>query len=382
MKVPQFDAKLQFELLKSELLETVERVLASGGYILGIEVEAFEREIAQYLGVDHAVGVASGTDALWLALKSVGIGPSDYVLTTPFTFFATASAILNTGAQPIFADIDPRTYNIDPDEVKAVMEGRSQVYLRLGIDPGRIKAIIPVHLYGQPAEMNALIELARQFGVFVIEDAAQALGADYIGEKVGGLGHLGCFSFFPTKNLGAFGDGGLVCTNNGNLAERLRMLRVHGLREKYHHKLIGTNSRLDALQAALLRVKLSYLDEWIQARRRHAIAYDFAFHDVPGIVTPFGAQGRHHAYHQYTVRVIGGRRDALHGFLKELGIGTAIYYPVPVHLQSALHYLGHRQGDFPGAETACLEALSLPIYPELTEAHREEVIHTIREFLK
>lgn len=380
MKVPLFDATRQYQRLREELLAAAERVLASGRYILGEEVETFEREVAAYLGVKHAIGVASGTDALWLSLKALGMGPGDFVLIPPFTFFATASAVLNIGAVPIFADIDPRTFNLDPVKVEEALEGKNPVWQRLGIDPKRVKAMIPVHLYGQPADMDELMDIARRYNLWVIEDTAQAMGGVYKGKKAGTIGHLGGFSFFPTKNLGAFGDGGLVATNDDDLAQKVRMLRAHGSRKKYHHETVGTNSRLDALQAALLRVKLRHLDEWIEARRRIAARYTKAFHEVGGLVPPYEAPDRKHTYHQYTVRVLGGQRDALQGALREAGVGTAVYYPGPVHLQKALEGFGYRPGDFPHAEEACREVLSLPIFPELAENEIGYIIQSIHEW--
>ena len=381
MQVPVFDLKRQAEGLKPELMAAVERVLMSGRYILGAEVEAFEQEMGAYLGVNHAIGVASGTDALWLSLKALGIGPGDKVLTTPLTFFATASAILNTGAEPVFADIDPSTFNLDPDQVQEALQGRSSVYRRLDLRSETIKAMMPVHLFGQSADIDALASLAQEHGDLpIVEDAAQALGAQYGDRKVGSLGHLGCFSFFPTKNLGGFGDGGLVATNQEATAQQLRLLRAHGSRAKYHHELIGSNSRLDAMQAALLRVKLQHLDSWVASRRSLAAAYDEILEDMNGLQEPYQAPGRTHTYHQYTVRVQGGRRDELQEFLRLRGIGTSVYYPIPLHLQPALRSLGYKEGDFPQAEQACAEVLSLPMFPEMTADERSWTIQSIRSF--
>ena len=380
MQVPLFDNTRQFQALRAPLLESLERVLVSGQYILGTEVESFEREAAEYLGVKHAIGVASGTDALWLALRALGIGPSDRVLTTPFTFFATASAILNTGAKPAFADIDPDSFNLSAREVRRVLEGQSETNERLGIRPDSIKAIIPVHLYGQAADMDELMELSREYGLVVVEDVAQAFGAEYKGVRVGGLGDLGCYSFFPTKTLGGFGDGGLVVTNNDNLADQVRLLRSHGSRPKYYHHLSGGNSRLDAIQATMLRVKLPYLDEWIQARQDHASAYETELRNLAGLLTPYRAPHRTHTYHQHTIRVLHDERDELQAFLKASGVGTEVYYPVPMHLQSALGSEGYRKGDFPNAELACDEVLSLPIFPEMTVEERKYVTTRIVEY--
>jgi len=380
MKVPPFDLTRQFENLKEELINAVNKVLASGRYILGPEVEAFEKEVANYLGVKHAIGVASGTDALWLSLKALGVGPGDLVLTTPFTFFATASAILNTGATPVFADINPLTFNLDPEKVKEALEGRSPVWQRLGLKPEKVKVILPVHLYGQAADMDALLEIARQYDLKVVEDAAQAMGTKYKGQKVGSFGEFGCFSFFPTKNLGAFGDGGLVVTQDDELAEKVRMLRAHGSKPKYYHHLVGTNSRLDAIQAAILRVKLPHLDKWIEARRNIANIYDSLLGKVEKVKIPYRASYSYHTFHQYTLRILNGQRDELRSYLKEKGIGTGIYYPLPVHLQPVLKPFGYIEGDFPEAEKACKEVLSLPMWPELTEDEARYVAQTVKDY--
>lgn len=370
MKIPILDLKRQYQSIKAEIDSAIARVIESGQFILGPEVEAFEREVAQYLGVKHAIGVASGTDALWLALKAAGIGPGDTVIVPSFTFFATAGAVCNVGATPAFADIDPQTFNINPQHVRHLLETDRQLR-------ERAKAIIPVHLYGQPAEMDDILEIAQEYKLTVIEDAAQAIGARYRENTVGALGHLGCFSFFPTKNLGAYGDGGLVVTNDDALAERVRLLRVHGSKPKYYHHLVGTNSRLDALQAAILRVKLAHLDQWTRARQKLAAHYDHALSRLPGVMTPYKAPERTHIYHQYTIRVLGGRRDALQKFLKEHGISTEIYYPLPLHLQPCFQHLGYREGQLPESERASREVLSLPIFPELTIAEQEHVTQII-----
>lgn len=374
MNIPILDLKRQYQSIKTEIDSAIARVIESGQFILGPEVEAFECAVAQYLGAKHAIGVASGTDALWLALKAANIGPGDRVIVPSFTFFATAGAVCNVGATPIFADIDPQTFNIDPDSVRNLLESNAQIR-------EKTKAIIPVHLYGQPAEMDEILELAQRYELTVIEDAAQAIGARYKDRTVGTLGHLGCFSFFPTKNLGAYGDGGLVITNDDALAERVRMLRVHGSKPKYYHHIVGTNSRLDALQAAILRVKLAHLDEWTRARQHIAAQYDTAFSQLKGLTVPYRAPERTHIYHQYTIRVLGGRRDALQKFLKEHGISTEIYYPLPLHLQPCFAHLGYREGQLPESERASREVLSLPIFPELTMEEQERVIKAIQKFL-
>ena len=332
------------------------------------------------MGAAHAVGVASGTDALWLALKASGVGPGRRVLTTPFTFFATASAIVNAGAEPVFADVDPQTCNLDPDRVRAVLERASEPHRRLRIDPETIVSILPVHLFGQSVDGEALTKLASDRDLTVVEDAAQALGGKYQGGKVGCLGDAACFSFFPTKNLGGFGDGGMVVTDRGDLAERVRVLRAHGASRGRHHEVVGTNSRLDALQAALLAVKLTHVDGWISARRAVAAGYQCGLDGIDGLGLPQPAPDRSHTYHQYTVRVGDGRRDALSALLRAGGIETTVYYPVPLHLQRALRGLGYEAGDFPEAEQASREVLSLPMFPELRPEEVEEVVSTVREF--
>ena len=375
MRVPLLDLKRQYRAIQPEIDAAIARVVGSGQYILGPEVEAFEREIAHYLGAEHAIGVASGTDALWLALKAVGVGPGDKVIVPGFTFGATASAVCNTGAEPVFVDIDPRTFNIDPKHVRETLESHPELQ-------ERVKAIIPVHLYGQPADMDEILALAREYDLFVIEDAAQAIGAEYKGKKVGTLGHLGCFSFFPTKNLGAYGDGGLVTTNDEELADRVRLLRVHGARPKYYHHLVGTNSRLDALQAAILRVKLPHLEGWTRARQEHAAYYDERLAGIEGIEIPYRAPDRTHIYHQYTLRVGGGLRDDLQQYLTGAGIGTAVYYPTPLHLQPCFRPLGYREGELPESERASREVLSLPMFPELTGEETGAVAERVQEGLK
>jgi len=375
VRVPLLDLKRQYRAIQPEIDAAIARVVGSGQYILGPEVEAFEREIAHYLGAEHAIGVASGTDALWLALKAVGVGPGDKVIVPGFTFGATASAVCNTGAEPVFVDIDPRTFNIDPKHVRETLESHPELQ-------ERVKAIIPVHLYGQPADMDEILALAREYDLFVIEDAAQAIGAEYKGKKVGTLGHLGCFSFFPTKNLGAYGDGGLVTTNDEELADRVRLLRVHGARPKYYHHLVGTNSRLDALQAAILRVKLPHLEGWTRARQEHAAYYDERLAGIEGIEIPYRAPDRTHIYHQYTLRVGGGLRDDLQQYLTGAGIGTAVYYPTPLHLQPCFRPLGYREGELPESERASREVLSLPMFPELTGEETGAVAERVQEGLK
>ncbi len=375
MTVPLFDAQREFTAQAADLEDAALRVLRSGRYISGTEVAALEADCASYIGVRHALGCASGTDALELALRSLGIGPGDSVLTSPFTFFATVSAVLAVGARPVFCDIDPVTFNLDPTSARAVLEGRDPALQRLGVDPATIRAMIPVHLYGLPADVDAVGELAADHGIKVIEDAAQAIGASVRGTHVGTFGNVGCFSFFPTKNLGAFGDGGLVITNDDDVADRIRLLRAHGSRERYFHEIAGTNSRLDEIQAAMLSVRLRGLDAAIEARTVHADAYDELLADA-GVTLPDRGADRRHAFHLYVIR--SDDRDALREHLASQGIGTAVYYPVPAHLQAALGDTGYAAGDFPQAERASHEVLALPLFPTLTRAEIEDVAAAVR----
>lgn len=380
LHVPSFDLVKQIEDLKSELIACIERVLVSGRFILGPEVESFEREVAEYLEVKHAVGVANGTDALWLALKALGVGSGDKVLTSPFSFFSTAGAIVNAGAQPVFVDIDPQTLNILPDRVREVLEGRSELHRELGVELDAIKAIMPVHLFGQAADMSVLQQLARDYGLVMVEDAAQAIGAEHREKKVGTFAELGCFSFFPTKNLGAFGDGGLVVTKDETLASRVRILRVHGASQKHFHEIDGTNSRLDSLQAALLRLRLHHLDRWTAQRQRHATLYTELLSGIDWITTPQPVEDQRHVYNQYTIRVHGRRREGLKSYLAQRGVETTEYYPLPLHLQPALQYLGYEKGAFPQAERASQQVLSLPMFPELASDQIEWVASSIKAF--
>ena len=399
--IPFLDLTRQYGSLRSEIDAAVLEVVRSGKYILGPYVKRFEDEIAEYVGAEHAIGVASGTDALLLSLKALGIGPGDGVIVPSFTFFATAGVVHNLGAIPIFADIDPRTFNIDPASVRDILESP---YPNNPTDPTNstnptnpidsIRAIIPVHLYGQPADMNEIIAIAREYGLYVIEDAAQAIGATYRTTNPnqpnepnkpnelpsGIIGHLGCFSFYPTKNLGGYGDGGMIVTSDDGLAERLRLLRVHGAKPKYYHRLVGTNSRLDAIQAAILSVKLKHLDDWSRARSELADRYDDALKGIEGVVTPYRAPGRSHIFHQYTIRVLDDRRDELRDHLKKEGIGTMIYYPLPLHLQGCFADLGYSEGDLPESERASREVLSLPIFPELKNEEIDRLLESIRAF--
>jgi dTDP-4-amino-4,6-dideoxygalactose transaminase len=385
--VPLLDLQAQFAQIRAEVMPAIDQVCASQHFILGAHVHALEEEIAGYCGASAGIGVSSGTDALLLALMALGIGTGDEVITSPFTFFATAGTIARTGARPVFCDIDPLTFNLSPAAVQAfidercVRQGSRLVNRATG---GRVKALMPVHLYGQSADMDPLMAMARQHGLKVIEDAAQAIGTDYTnGQRVGTFGDVGCFSFFPSKNLGAFGDAGLCTTNDAELAESMRVLRVHGGKPKYFHAVIGGNFRIDELQAAVLRVKLKYLDGWTEGRQRNAAYYDSAFADAglgQKLRTPAAIEGGRHIFNQYVVRV--QRRDALKQRLAERNIGTEIYYPVPLHLQACFEYLNYRAGDFPHSELAAQETLALPIYPELERAQLAHVVATIAEFYR
>jgi dTDP-4-amino-4,6-dideoxygalactose transaminase len=383
MKVPLHDLYSQYQLIRDEVRNAVERVFESQQFVLGPEVAALEEEVAKYSQTKFAIGCASGSDALLLALMSCGLGPGDEVITTPFSFFATASAIARLGARPVFVDIDEQTFNINPSLVAGAVTGRT-------------KAIVPVHIYGQCAQMDPLIEVSRQGGrrtgdkevgdpIPIIEDAAQAIGAEDRGRRAGSMGTIGCFSFYPSKNLGGAGDGGMLVTNDPEHARRLRMLRVHGEEQKYHHQVVGINSRLDSLQAAVLRVKLRHLEAWAQARQRNAQQYELMFGDSglsEKIEVPFVAKGARHVFHQFVVRVHEGKRDALLEHLLEHGVGTGVYYPVPLHLQECFAFLGYQEGDFPLAERAVKETLALPIYPELSDDQQDYVVSTIAKFFR
>jgi len=375
MKVPMLDLRAQYRSIQEEIEGALREVLESGQFILGPQVEALEREVAAYCGCSFAVGVASGTDALHLALRACGVGPGDGVITSPFTFIATAEAISYVGAVPLFADIDPRSFNLDPNRVEDLLRGRARASVR-GSE-ARIKALLPVHLYGRAADMTALGELASAWDLKLIEDCAQAIGSEHSGRRVGSFGQMGCFSFFPTKNLGAYGDGGMITTDDPALAERVRRLRQHGSRIRYLHEELGFNSRLDEIQASILRVKLRYLDSWIEGRRRIAQLYRQSL-DWGPIQTPEDDPAGRHIYHQFTLRV--PRRDDLKEHLQKKGIATMIYYPLPLHLQKAYTHLGYREGDLPQSEKAAREVLSLPIYPELSPEQVGFVARTIREF--
>lgn len=368
MAVPLLDLKSQYAAIRDEVHAAVDRVLESQEFILGPEVAALEMQVAEYCGCEHAVGVSSGSDALLAALMAVELRPGDEVITSPYTFYATVGSIVRLGAKPVFVDIDPDTYNLDSGHVEAALSPRTRV-------------ILPVHLFGQMADMDPLLDLAAARNLVVIEDAAQAIGAEYKGRRAGSLGHLGCFSFFPSKNLGGYGDGGMVTTNDADLAGRVRQLRSHGAQTKYTHTLVGGNFRLDALQAAVLGAKLPHLDAWTAARRRNADTYRALFADAePGrppypISLPAEAAARRHVYHQFVVQ--SPRRNALLERLREQQIGAAVYYHTPLHIQPCFADLGYEAGDFPRCEAAAARSVALPIYPELTHAMQEEVVRAV-----
>lgn len=363
MKIPFLDIRLQNEALKNEIDTAIHDVIASGAFAGGPFVAQFERDFAAYCGSEHAVGVGSGTDALWLALLGLGVGPGDEVITVPSTFMATAEAITYCGARPVFVDIDPKTYTMDPAKLEGAITSRT-------------KAIIPVHLFGQPADMDPIMDVARIHRLFVIEDACQAHGAEYGGRKVGTIGDAGCFSFYPGKNLGAFGEAGAVVTTNGQLRDSMRILRDHGQIRKYHHTMVGWNCRMDGIQAAVLRVKLRHLDQINRLRCNRALEYDEALADVEPVIAPFKAPAVTHVYHLYAIRV--QNRDAVIHDLAEKGIGTGIHYPIPIHLQEAYRSLGYGTGDFPVAEQCASEFISLPMYPELPANQIPIVVEALR----
>jgi dTDP-4-amino-4,6-dideoxygalactose transaminase len=375
MKVPLLDLKAQFKTIKKEVLETAEELFESQYFILGPRVTALEKEIAEYCTSNHAVGVSSGTDALLISLMAMDIAYQDTVITTPYTFFATAGSISRTGARPIFVDIDPDTYNISPECLERAIDSMPRTERK------NLKAVIPVHLYGQCADMAPILEICEKYDFAVIEDAAQAIGAEYRGKRAGSMGDFGCFSFFPSKNLGAFGDGGMVTTNSDDFYDKLCTLRAHGSRPKYYHKLIGGNFRLDAFQAAVVSIKLKYLDQWTKARQKNAENYRSLFKhlDLENVVQlPFEKEDRH-IYNQFVIRV-KERRDDLRKFLNDAGIGTEVYYPVPMHLQDCFSDLNYKKGDFPAAEHAALHTVALPIYPELSDDQIEYVVEKIKAF--
>ena len=370
LKVPLLDLQAQYRPLRDEILAAIERVCDSQRFIMGPEITALEEEMARLLDVRHAIAVSSGTDALLLALMALDIKTGDEVITPTYSFFATAGAIVRLGARPVLVDIDPATFNLVPDLVEAAVTPRT-------------KAMIPVHLFGLAADMDPLLDIASRKHIAVVEDAAQAIGATYKSRLLGGLGALGCFSFFPSKNLGAFGDAGLVTTNDDGLAKRARLLRTHGMEPKYYHHLVGANFRMDALQAAVLRVKTPHLHAWTEGRRANAQRYRALFRDaglLDQVVLPVEPPDRRHIFNQFVIRT--AERDALKAHLDERGIGTEIYYPVPFHLQPCFSDLGHRRGDFPQAEQAAADSLALPIYGELTAAQQEVVVAAVGEFVQ
>jgi len=362
MQVPILDLKAQYDTIKQEIGEAIDKVLDKQHFILGPEVKALEKEIAEYCGCKYGIGVASGTDALILGLRACGVGPGDEVIVPPFTFIATADAVSALGAKPVFADIEADTFNLDPKDIEPRITPRT-------------KAIVPVHLYGQSADMDPLLALASSYNLSVVEDTAQALGATYKGRRTASMGTVGCISFFPSKNLGGYGDGGMVVTNSEEIYRHLISLRAHGSTRKYFSEEQGWNSRLDELQAAILRVKLRHLDGWGEGRRKVADRYDALLAPLNQVITPRRTSFGNHVFHQYTVRV--PHRDQLQKRLGEYGVSTMVYYPVPIHLQPIYAELGYREGDFPQTEAACREALSLPIFPELTTGQSEYVAEAL-----
>jgi dTDP-4-amino-4,6-dideoxygalactose transaminase len=409
-EVPFLDLKAQYSNIQQEIQSAINGVVESQYFIMGPEVSSFEEQMADYCNVSYAVSCASGSDALLLSLMALDIGRGDAVITTPYTFFATAGAIAHLGATPVFLDIRPDSYNLDPDQVEKFLSDNHPLNKELQVKRKDVKAVIPVHLYGQPTDMDPIMELAQQNNIAVIEDAAQAIGAEYKNRSVGSIGEFGCFSFFPSKNLGGYGDGGLITTNDDHMAEKLAKLRLHGAKPKYHHSIVGINSRLDALQAAILKVKLKYLDEWSQARREKALFYNQLFKEADlaadtdrlnvlyrqengptlgnkstKIVLPQEIQGTpnrggRHIYHQYIIRT--DFRSEIMEALKAHNIGYSVYYPLPLHEQECFAYLGYESDDCPVAHHASETTLALPVYPELCGQEQRYVVDTIRETLK
>lgn len=370
MKIPILDLQAQYKTIKKEIDAAIKTVIAESSFIGGKHVEELENNIASYCGTKYAVALNSGTDALYLALWALGIGKGDEVITSPFSFFATAEVIAKVGAKPVFVDIDPATFNINPELIEEKITKNT-------------RAIIPVHLFGQTAEMDRINDLAKRYGFFVIEDACQAIGARYKGKKAGNLGDVGCFSFFPSKNLGAYGDGGILTTNHQSLATKVKMLHNHGSKVKYYNDEIGVSSRLDGLQAAILNVKLRHLDKWNKERNRIAQTYDKLLSNIPWVSLPSHqplATSHQHVFHQYTIRITNGKRDKLRTSLAENGIQTMVYYPIALHLLKAMEYLGYKKGSLPAAEKACEEVLSLPMYPELKESVINIIAKSISDF--
>jgi len=386
MNIPMLDLKAQYESIKDEVNQKVLDTLSSQRFILGPEVEALEQELAEYSGTEFACGVSSGSDALIIALMTLGIGQGDSVVTTPFTFFATAGAIVRVGAKPVFCDIQEETFNIDPDSLREVL------HTRFRDGDQNLKAVIPIHLYGQCVDMTGILELAEKYNLYVVEDAAQAIGAEYPAQeglkRACAMGHLGILSFFPSKNLGGFGDGGMVLTSDEELVRRLKLLRTHGSKNKYFYDTVGGNFRLDALQAAILRVKLKHLNGWHEARMQNALYYDQKFIEsglvengsvqIPATVYTDSNVRNYHIYNQYVIRA--NKRNELQEFLKSKGVPTAIYYPLPLHLQECFSDLGYKKGDFPVSERAADEVLALPIYPELSRDQQDYIVSTVQDF--
>lgn len=409
MSIPLLDLNRQYAAIKEEVNREVQKVLESQYFIMGDPVREFEKEIGEYSQANYSYGCASGSDALLLALMAIDLQPGDYVITSPFTFFATGGAIARLGGIPIFLDIDPETYNLDPEQLRLYLEGNHPVQKHTQPPKEKIKAVIPVHLYGQMADMDPIMELAEEHGLYVIEDAAQAIGAEYKGQRAGSIGDFGCFSFFPSKNLGAYGDAGLITVKDQDLAEKTDILRLHGANPKYHHKLVGINSRLDTLQAAVLSVKLRYLEEWSEKRREIALRYNTLFQEAGLAVSELNCttgckemggsdcsleddkiyipveregspdNGGRHIYHQYTIRV--KNRDHLKKKLAEHNIGHSIYYPVPLHEQECFKYIGYQPEDCPVSHCASKQLISLPIFPELTEQEQRKVVEVIGDIM-
>lgn len=367
MIVPMLDLSEQYSTIKDEVLTKLDMVMSSSQFILGSHVKQVEKDIAEVSNTRYGIGVGNGSDAIHIALQAAGVRPGDEVITTSFTFFATAGAIARANATPVFVDIDPVTYNIDPSKIEEAITEKT-------------KAIIPVHLYGQMADMDAIMSIAQKYNLHVVEDAAQAIGSTYKGKQVGQMSSAATYSFFPTKNLGAYGDGGMIVTNDEEIAEQARIIRVHGSKPKYHHHILGYNSRLDEMQAAILSVKLPHLTKWSESRRRHANYYTEQLNaKVSGhVVTPVEVEGNYHVFHQYTLRV--KRRDELQSYLKEQGVSSMIYYPIPLHVQPVFEELGYKEGDLPETEKAAKEAISLPMFPELKQEQQDFVIAKIVEF--
>lgn len=367
MKVPMLDLSEQYQELRTEVLEVLDQVMGSSRFILGDNVKKLEEDVAKYSNVAYGIGCGNGSDAIHIALQAMGVGPGDEVITTAFTFFATGGAIVRAGAKPVYVDIDPVTFNIDPEKIEDAITENT-------------KAIIPVHLYGQMADMERISEIAKKHNLGVVEDAAQAIGAKHNGKSVGELGSAATYSFFPTKNLGAYGDGGMIVTDDADIAEKSSVIRVHGSKPKYYHHVLGYNSRLDELQAAVLNVKFPHLDRWSDLRREKASTYTSLLKEKLGdlVVTPVEKEGNHHVFHQYTLRV--ENRDELQNYLKEQGVSTMVYYPLPLHVQPVFADLGYKEGDLPETEKAAREAISLPMFPELKTEQQEYVVAKIAEF--